>query len=1385
MAKVTYQILDTKLNTIPENETYSSSDMRLIDNFEVNRTYDLGTNFIEAHFYSVNNEKLYSLYDYQLPIDVNSVDSEDGSAGEIYIKPDEIAIQEGFTGVDLKMVFHFLDDVYSDLKEKETFYIQDISSDRTELFIYSNNLDKDEIKSITAGIKEDLIAEGYFEELWINFGDNDLYIVTNIDTLEANGKCGITLKLYEPLPSKYTKKAVVQIVEKVSDSIAVNIETEVEDDNTSVFSKLRQANFDIDLDIKSSTPTEYFDYNNLFSYSSENSNREIFSLIQENSVDINIDYGDYENFINFSSAEERLKNFKYKISLLETYQSSLDSVNNITVTNTTGSSNNYENLIQGVVNNFDHYERHLYYSSGSFSWPKSTTVKPHTNLHSTSSEAVSWYAEQLTSASNYDISNYDLLSAALPSFIAEDSNNSSGVLFVHMIGQHFDNLWIYSKAITDKYNNDNRLNVGISKDLVQETLKSFGLKLHNSVESSNDLFKYLIGETYDSGSVEEVVNNFVTVSGLPVDAQPMAIKNYEGELYKRIYHNLPFLMKTKGTERGLRALINCFGIPSDFLKIKQYGGQSVGSSKFVGEENEKTRSVNKIYVESRASGSAGKVLSKDTSIQKKEIDRTKDIHRLEVGFSPSDSINTYILSQLSNSFNIDDYIGDPRDLNKSSYNDLFKIAHSTLHTNVERAQLNDFVRILKFYDNVLFKMVKDFIPSRATLDTGIIIKPHILNRSKIKSPDISGTRPEYSASIDTAFTTGSQAGVYDKRSIEYTTSHSLEIRTMTGSTLKPIIDESPMLNGELDGAYIEVTDGELNDENVFKQVNVPFINYDIVNRDAGSGANYLPFSLSTENTSSVAEDACLGGFNTFATKYHNGTGEIPSVGDYVFGGINDATGFNGQGDWWIAKKSDTSTYALRISGSGGNIGYVGTVTACSGFDNVPPTGYKASWNLATGNIVANNASAAGFKIFDAEIGTTYNVTASLELTPNSKVTATGTVTGTGLAGTPTDFSSTINCAALADGSNVLLDVTLVDGAGNRGGLAPVGTNFGNSLTASLKDTSVPSGYSVRFTTSNFSTNQTVNSDGNFRFKVENLPSNDAGVIYYTLTSTGGGTYSSSTIWNTSLSTSANISVHNTSHSLGNGTVTVTLRARDTAGNEGAAATDTVSYSNVSGTMTVLYSYNNLDVPYFGGQFWVSVDVTPNASSWSMIDNASWVSISNASNYGDDGGVLITVGANYTNGPRIASVDLKSSGGSTLDTLGIIQDANCVAPETLILMADGTQKRAGDLEVGDVVKTKHNRSLEEMSVPIIQKVVYQSERLKVVVGDKEIVCSTKHRFYVDNKLDFVSADELEDGDILSGKAFISSQEYENGEVVKLTVERAATYISEGILSHNIK
>lgn len=1252
MAKVTYEILDTKINSIPENETYKASDIKLIDNFQVNRTFDYETNFIEAHFYSINNERLYSIYDYNLPIDGNNIDLEDGSAGEIYIKPDELAVQEGFSQVDLKMVFHFLDDLFGDFKSKESFYIQDISSDRTELFLQSKTLDRDEIVNITAGIKEDLTDQGYFEEFWLNFGENDLYIATNIDTLEIDGKVGIVIKLYEPLPSKYNKKATLQLVEKVSDSIAVIIQPEVEDSEVEEFAKLRQANFDVKVEGKDIAPTEYFNYNDLFSFSNNNSNRELYSLIKENSVAINIDYSNYDNFINFSSAEERLKNFRYKVTLLETYQSSLDSVNSLSSsTNTTsGSVSYYENLIEGVVNNFDHYERHLYYSSGSTSWPKSTSLKPYTNYPSTSSEAVSWYAQQLTSASNYDTSNYDLLSNTLPSYIAEDSNNSNGVLFVHMIGQHFDNLWIYTQAVTDKYDADNRIDVGISKDLVQETLKSYGVKLYNSIESSDNLFKYLIGNTYDSGSYNEVVNTFVNVSDLATDIQPVSRKNYEGEVYKRIYHNLPFLMKSKGTERGLRALINCFGIPSDFLAIKQYGGQVVGENKFIGYENEATSSVDKIRIETRASGSVGKVLTQDKSIQKKEVDRTQDINRLEVGFSPSDSINTYILSQLPSTFNIDNFIGDPRDTNESNYTGLLAEAKRALLASTDRPQLNDFIRILKFYDNVLFKMVRDFVPAKATVDTGIIIKPHILDRSKAKVPTVTGTEPNYSGSMETAFTTGSHGGAYyitqieaqggglfRSSSLEGSTIHNITVQTKSGSLIRAVDDESPQYNGELSGSELTITNGELNANNVFKKQNPPVLTYNItpVQLDAET---LTSFQMYTTNQSTAPLACAVSGAT--GSFYHSGNGTYPQAGDVIYEDAVGANTLDGNDNWWQVVGANT---AILISSSitPPEEGIVGYVQDCSAFDNTAPSGYTATWTNVPQYINTNNSSSISANIYGGEIGATFFASGSVGGTLSSNTT-TGTITSA-------TQSISLNVIDLADGT-VTLNVRLADAAGNTGSLATV-SNVAPADTLTLtKDTVIPTVTSVKFKNSTYTLDETSNNTGNFYLKVEGINSSEAGLIYWALASTGGGSVNGTVSY--SGVTSKNIPVSSASHTMNSGTITATVYLRDNVQNQSGNVTDTNSYTAQSGTITTPNSALNLDGD--GDGFTCAVNVTPNSLTWS-ITRPSWVGVSGASGVGDDSSVNFIVDANQdTSSGRTGTIALVT-GATTLDSFPIFQN----------------------------------------------------------------------------------------------------------------------------------
>ena len=55
-------------------------------------------------------------------------------------------------------------------------------------------------------------------------------------------------------------------------------------------------------------------------------------------------------------------------------------------------------------------------------------------------------------------------------------------------------------------------------------------------------------------------------------------------VWRRIVNNLPYLLKHKGTRRGIYALLSCYGIPSSNLYILEFGGHEVseiGKSKLV------------------------------------------------------------------------------------------------------------------------------------------------------------------------------------------------------------------------------------------------------------------------------------------------------------------------------------------------------------------------------------------------------------------------------------------------------------------------------------------------------------------------------------------------------------------------------------------------------------------------------------------------------------------------------------------------------------------------------------------------------------------------------------------------------------------------------------
>jgi hypothetical protein len=214
--------------------------------------------------------------------------------------------------------------------------------------------------------------------------------------------------------------------------------------------------------------------------------------------------------------------------------------------------------------------------------PKSNSTQPY-NLQSTgSTEVLTWigsvneaspyYGGMLLSASLYDNENQDSLYNTVPTYLSEDPANAGYELFLNMIGQHFDILYSYINTITDRFNTDNRLDYGISRDLVADALRGAGIKLYQNNFSSDDLYSALLGINA-SGSLlpptgSEVITNYITASN---DAYPL--ENINKSTYKRLYHNLPYLLNKKGTVEGLRALINCFGIPDTILRISEFGGK--------------------------------------------------------------------------------------------------------------------------------------------------------------------------------------------------------------------------------------------------------------------------------------------------------------------------------------------------------------------------------------------------------------------------------------------------------------------------------------------------------------------------------------------------------------------------------------------------------------------------------------------------------------------------------------------------------------------------------------------------------------------------------------------------------------------------------------------
>jgi hypothetical protein len=572
----------TSVNKINVNfDKYDTIDSSLIASRDYIRQFGLKEDYVEYHVYTKNGSLLYSNYnytEYRVPGTLQGSDTT--YTQELEFFPGNVVEGLGFTYGTYNVQFNVYRKKIVDINQK-VFFIKEISNDRKELRISSNDLSNLTLEEGVVNFLYEIQSSSYFKDFLLNFGDNKIINAVNIALDKNTDPYSILIKLYQPLPNEFDLKASFWFVEELSEAAVyeVNLAPQPVQVQTPF---LRAANFDIEVDENSIKPSDYLNINELLSNKSIGAYQELLNELNKKGIQINVDYSDYSNFVHFSSARERLLNFRYKVDLIENYQRDIDAIKTTTDYNTafnsSGSIASLQGKINNLVTNFDGYETYLYYTSESSAWPKSNSNKPYTLYSSTSSAVQQWlgsydydspvYGGQLYTASVYDLENQDNLTYIVPEYIAIDPVNDGYTLFLTMVGQHFDNVWIYMKSITDLYKNNNNLNKGISKDLVYYALRSLGIKLYNS-KSSENLFQYLIGSS-QSGSYSPTGSSFDTV--ISASAYTVPGQDIQKETLKRIYHNLPLLLKSKGTERGLKALISSFGIPDTILSVNEFGG---------------------------------------------------------------------------------------------------------------------------------------------------------------------------------------------------------------------------------------------------------------------------------------------------------------------------------------------------------------------------------------------------------------------------------------------------------------------------------------------------------------------------------------------------------------------------------------------------------------------------------------------------------------------------------------------------------------------------------------------------------------------------------------------------------------------------------------------
>jgi hypothetical protein len=314
--------------------------------------------------------------------------------------------------------------------DQQHLRIDDISSDRTEIRLRAIDDNNPEfLTQITNYIQTVHPTSGQFHKTYLlNFSRNQTAVVVNSVVIGDY----VYVKLYEPLADIFDIDYKCWIVEELKPAYIDNVAI-ASLAAQSKTNKLANPNWNANAIYNVSAETSMQTWNDLLGSSVQTSQQIVDTYFSGSlsGVKLNIDYSDFNNFVFYSSATERLANFRYKLELIEYYTSQSSFVSTLSGSTATTNVNDFNGLKTSVIAGFDAFENYLYYESSSkittFSIPlespnvtdltgsyiipvpKTNSTRPYTLYSVNTPEFDSWYKGLYSSASFYDNYNENIL----------------------------------------------------------------------------------------------------------------------------------------------------------------------------------------------------------------------------------------------------------------------------------------------------------------------------------------------------------------------------------------------------------------------------------------------------------------------------------------------------------------------------------------------------------------------------------------------------------------------------------------------------------------------------------------------------------------------------------------------------------------------------------------------------------------------------------------------------------------------------------------------------------------------------------------------------------------------------------------------------------------